>query len=366
MKKDIEMAKTCIPLAPSIGASSKASPRGDSSREASARGGQGSRERTVFVLSNHCISKLLISFITISSLFIFTSCTPNRQKPLDKVEVIRGDILAQLSTTGVVIPRNRLSIKPPVSGRIEEVLVREGESVKKGQTLAWMSSSERAALLDSARAKGPEEVKYWTNVYKPAPIIAPLDGFIIKRNMEPGQFFNLNDDVLVMADELIVQAQVDETDIGRIKLNQEAKIILDSYPNNEASGRVERIAYESELINNVTVYKVDVFILNIPKYFRSGMSATINFLIEKKKNVLLLPANAVKRKGNRSYIFIESNDKIRTKQVKTGLEDGKNIEVDSELSEGDKVIIPTPKILKETIEQSRMRTPMNIFGRRKK
>lgn len=303
--------------------------------------------------------------LIISSLFVFPSCSTNHSKPLEKAEVIRGDILAQLPTTGVVIPRNRLSVKPPVSGRIEEAMVKEGDKVKKGQILAWMSSSERAALLDSARAKGPAEVKYWTDVYKSAPIIAPLDGFIIKRNMEPGQFFNLNDDVLVMADQLIVQAQVDETDLGRIKLRQEAKVILDSYPNNEVEGRVEQIAYESELINNVTIYKVDVFILNIPEYFRSGMSATVNFLLERRQNVLLLPLSAVKKKGRRSYVFIERDKKIEPLQVKTGLENDKNIEIDSDLSEKDVVIIPTPKILQETIDKSSGRQPMNFFGRRR-
>ena len=61
-----------------------------------------------------------------------------------------GTIENSISTTGSVLPRNRLEVKPPVSGRIEEILVKEGDQVKAGQILVWMSSTERAALLDAA------------------------------------------------------------------------------------------------------------------------------------------------------------------------------------------------------------------------
>src|SRR5712692_7981698 len=62
--------------------------------------------------------------------------------------VARGDLQVKVLSTGVVEPENRLEIKPPVSGRVEDILVDEGYKVKKGQTLAQMSSTERAALLD--------------------------------------------------------------------------------------------------------------------------------------------------------------------------------------------------------------------------
>ncbi|MBI5078437.1 efflux RND transporter periplasmic adaptor subunit, partial [Candidatus Saganbacteria bacterium] len=57
------------------------------------------------------------------------SCANKNEKPLEKVKVSRGGILAQLPTTGVVIPRSRLEIKPPVAGRVERVLVVEGQPV---------------------------------------------------------------------------------------------------------------------------------------------------------------------------------------------------------------------------------------------
>jgi len=307
--------------------------------------------------------KMKYLLIGLVGLMLAAGCAPSGEKPLETAKVTRGNILAQLPTTGVVIPRNRLGIKPPVAGRVEEVLAVEGQRVSKGQVLAWMSSSERAALLDAARAKGPEEVKYWEDIYQPAPIVAPLSGFIIKRSIEPGQFMSLSDDVLVMADHLIVQAQVDETDIGHIKVGQTSAIVLDAYPDEKIPGRVEQIAYESETINNVTVYKVNVLPEAVPGYFRSGMSATVNFVMDQRDNVLELPLTAVKKKGGRSYVFVRQNGQVKTLQVQSGLENTTKVEIVSGLNEGDEVVIPSTKMVQEMLASNSPRPPsFNFLG----
>src|SRR5437879_3423656 len=66
-----------------------------------------------------------------------------------RAELTRGDIIIGVQATGNVQPQNRVAIKAPVPGRIEQVLVREGDWVKRGQILAWMSSGDRASLLDA-------------------------------------------------------------------------------------------------------------------------------------------------------------------------------------------------------------------------
>jgi len=308
--------------------------------------------------------KGFVFLVFILAMFVLSSCSSGKnEKPLKTETVKKGNILAQLPTTGVVIPRNNLNIKPPVAGRIEQVLVDEGQRVKKGDVIAWMSSSERAALLDAARAKGAEEVKYWQDVYKPAPIVAPLDGFITKRNMQTGQFFSQSDDVMVMADILIVEAQVDETDIGRIKLKQPATIVLDAYPNQKIDGKVEKIAYQSDTINNVTIYRVDVLPQKVPSFFRSGMSATVNFMMDERKDVLTLPINAVKKSGGRSFAFIQENGNVKAVQIKTGLENTENLELLSGLKEGQELVIPTTKIAQDAMQQNQARGgPFNFLG----
>ncbi|MFA5035387.1 MAG: HlyD family efflux transporter periplasmic adaptor subunit [Candidatus Margulisiibacteriota bacterium] len=295
--------------------------------------------------------------------FLIASCaSKTTEKPLETAKVVRGNILAELPVSGTVIPRNRLEIKPPVAGRVEQVLVAEGQRVKKGAILAWMSSSERAAILDAARAKGPDEVKHWEDVYKPAPIVAPLDGFIIKRSIEPGQFIGISDSVLVMADRLIVEAQVDETDIGRIKVGQKSVVKLDAYPEQSISGHIEQIAYESETINNVTVYKVNVLPDSVPAFFRSGMSATVSFTLEERENVLTLPLTAIKKSNGQTYAFVRQDGAVTAVKVQTGLENNVHLELLSGLNEGAEVVIPTTKMVTELLDRRRGPQPFNFLG----
>jgi macrolide-specific efflux system membrane fusion protein len=254
-----------------------------------------------------------------------------------------GNIYTTISTTGTVLPKNRLEIKPPVNGRIESVEVKEGEQVKIGQILAWMSSTERAALLDNARGQGEESLKYWEDAYKPIPLSAPINGEVIVATTQPGQTVTTTDAVVVLSDKLIVRAQVDETDIGKIKLGQEAVITLDAYPDTAIKARVDHIYYESETSNNVTIYKVDLIPEEVPAFFRSGMNATVDFKVEAREKALLVPVGAVHRENNESYVLLKENggqNPIK-RIIKTGITDDKNYEVISGITADDAVVITT-------------------------
>ena len=254
-----------------------------------------------------------------------------------------GDIHVLVSTTGVVEPQNRVEIKPPIAGRIEEILVKEGDEVKKGDVLCLMSSTERAALLDSAHLKGEKELKYWKEVYKPTPLIAPVDGQVIVRAVEPGQTVTVNDTILVLSDRLIVKAQVDETDIGKVKLGQRAVITLDAYPDIKVEARVNHISYESRIINNVTIYEVDILPDRIPEVFRSGMTANVDIVIQEKKNVLLLPQEAFVKEGNQKFVLVKSSRGVVREKVITGLYDDRNVEILKGVSKEEIVLIPSRK-----------------------
>lgn len=257
-----------------------------------------------------------------------------------EVVVRRGPIEATIVSTAVIQPRNRLEIKPPIAGRVEEVLVREGQIVAKGQILAWMSSTERAALLDAARTKGPEELKRWEEMYRPTAIIAPIRGMVIARNTEPGQTFTANDAVFVMSDQLIVKAQVDETDIALVSLGQAADVTLDAYPEHSFKGRVEAIAYDAKTVSNVTTYEVDVQPHNPPPFLRAGMTANVRFHIASKKDALLVPSAAIRVRNGSAYVLAAGEGKTPAeREIKVGLTDGRNSEVAEGLAEGDKVLI---------------------------
>ena len=215
----------------------------------------------------------------------------------DRAKAELRDLRTTVESTGEVEPRNRLDVKPPIAGRLEELLVDEGDAVKKGQILGWVSSTERATLLDAALATSEEELEYWQELYKPSPLVSPLKGTIIARNFEPGQSINANDAVVVIADDLIIIANLDETDIGQIKMEQQVGVRLEAYPDREFPCVVEKIAYDARTVSNVTMYEVDVRPDRLPPFARSGMTANLEFLVAEKEGALVLPASAIQQKA---------------------------------------------------------------------
>ncbi|MEK6542918.1 MAG: HlyD family efflux transporter periplasmic adaptor subunit [Elusimicrobiota bacterium] len=256
-----------------------------------------------------------------------------------------GAIKVTVLATGIAQPQNRVEIKPPIAGRADEILVKEGDKVVKGQILARMSSLERAALLDAARAKGPEELEHWESLYKPTPLVAPLNGIIIARSIEPGQTVTSQEAVLVMSDRLIVKAQVDETDIGSIHVGQEATLSLDAYASHILPAKVGHVAYEAKTVSNVTIYEVDVVPGSVPDFMRSGMTANVEFLVARKNDILTLPAEAVLYKDGRTLVMRpKTNGNGRNKgfdltEIAIGITDGKTIEVLSGLAAADTVLV---------------------------
>ncbi|MDR2426529.1 MAG: efflux RND transporter periplasmic adaptor subunit [Endomicrobium sp.] len=273
--------------------------------------------------------------------FIFKPSKPAIEK---ETQLEQKDLHVEFRETGEVRPRNRLEIKPPFSGRVEEILVVEGDSVQKGQVIVWMSSGERAAMVDAARAISQEEYERWQTIYRPTPIVAPMNGFIILRSNEPGQTITSADAILVMADDLIIEANVDETDLRYIKIGDNLKMSLDAYPDEIFSGIVEHIAYESTVVSNVTVYAIKIRPIKKPKVFRAGMTATITVTAESKKGAWSIPSNFIIERGKKKTVTVKSltkNNKeiLVTRNINTGVTDGKFTEILSGLKQGDTAVI---------------------------
>lgn len=84
--------------------------------------------------------------------------------------------------------------------------------------------------------------------------------------------------------------------MAQVRLGQEVGIVLDAFPGRGSPAVVEHIAFEAKTVSNVTIYEVDVLPVRVPPFMRSGMTANLTFRVEKKTDVLLLPAAAVKRR----------------------------------------------------------------------
>ena len=256
------------------------------------------------------------------------------QPVYDYLQVDRGEMKVELRESGTVEPEHKLNITPPIPGRVDTILVTNGTVVKQGQVLALMSSTDRAALIDAARAAGGKEYKFWQDVYKPAPLLAPLNGRIISTSIVPGQVVVTAQTVFTMSDHLIVQASVDETDLDQIWDGQKVDITFEGFPDQKLTGTVHEIAQDSTTVNNVTTYLVNIFLDETPSFVVSGLSTDLYFHVSDRPHVLRVPTDALTPDGQVLVVAAPETAPVLT-PVKTGATDGIYTEIVSGLKEGD-------------------------------
>ncbi len=279
------------------------------------------------------------------------------------VKTVRDSISETVETTGEVSALNRVEIKPSISGQVDKLLVGEGDSVKKGQILAYLSSTDRVAILDAVRANDAKNLKQWENTYKATPVVSPMDGKIILRNVVEGQTINTTDVLFALADKLIIVASVDEADIGKVKIGQKTSVNLDAYQNISVDGKIFQILEEGKNVNSVITYYVKIECANLPDFFKSLMTANVVITINETQNAVILPWNAVNEdKDGKSYVLVGNNEAQTKKYVQPGLQDGGQVEIVSGLNEGDEVLVKNDFY---STEQKQAKTFMEMGRARK-
>lgn len=179
-----------------------------------------------------------------------------------------------------------------------------------------------------------------------ATITAPISGVIASVTTQEGETVaaGLNAPTFVTIIDLSrlqVDAFVDETDIGRVKIGQKALFTVDTYPDKEFTGKVKAIYPKAIIQENVVNYDVVIEIddPNI-ELLRPDMTTSATIYQEERKGVLVIPRAAVTKEGNSKFVFAQqSSGAFEKKTVKTGMQNGKDVEVVSGLSEGDVISI---------------------------
>jgi macrolide-specific efflux system membrane fusion protein len=305
------------------------------------------------------MKKLVIGIVVLMLIvagFLYMRKTKSNQASPPSYQITRverGNLEIKVLATGTIEPYTRVEVSSSVNGRIDRVEVREGDKVKKGDILAWISSEDRIALLDAARSglesaqksgdqQAIEEAQAAYEIadkaYKPVPLTNSISGEVISRSCEPGQNVSTQTVLFAIADRLVASVEVDEVDIGKIRKGQETQITLDAFPDERLKGKVAKISREGTLVSDVVVYNVMVDPLKVPPHWASGMTANVEFMVEKKDGILLIPKGAVNEKRGENFVMM-MEDKPTPRKIETGITDGRMVEVTAGLMEGDSIIL---------------------------
>jgi len=188
--------------------------------------------------------------------------------------------------------------------------------------------------------------------YRNSTIVSPMDGLILSRNVEMGDAVS---SILVLGSsatlimtigdtrEVYVKGKVDEADIGKVYLEQAARIKVESFKDKTFSGKVTKISPMGVEKDNVTTFEVRVSITNPGGELKAAMTANAEILLEEHKGVLIIPEGAIlydnDRKASVEVPDAKGEDGKRKVAIKIGISNGAKTEVLEGLKEKDEVVL---------------------------
>jgi len=205
------------------------------------------------------------------------------QADLERLKVALGDAKQKLERAKALFDR---SLLPRTELETADVNVRSAE--------AQIKSSE-AGLTQARSQLNTAEVNLNHTVIK-----SPIDGIVISRAVEPGQTVNAGmsaPTLFVLAADLTkmqVNANIDESDVGRMRPGQAVTFRVDAYPNETFTGAVEQVRLQPTTVQNVVTYQTVIEVPNPQLKLKPGMTATVGIEIARKNGVLRLPSAAAR------------------------------------------------------------------------
>ncbi len=226
------------------------------------------------------------------------------------------------------------------------------------QALALQQNGSRPEDIAAARASVMQQQGAVQNIqtsFNDTVIRAPFSGVVSKKYADPGAFVTpttagsdvssaTSSSILSLASVNQVVADVAESNISQIRLGQEITFQADAYPGKTFTGRVNQIAVQSTVEQNVTSFEVKAAILSDPEQLlRSGMNVNVSFKAGELKNALVVPTVAIARQENGTGVFVarENNQPIFI-PIKTGTTVNDKTQVLSGLTGTERVFITFP------------------------
>ncbi len=315
------------------------------------------------------------------------------------------NIRFSVTAAGDISPREQVSVRPEVNGRIAELAVDIGDSVARDALLFSLDDrdlqiemesqekeTERAKLqLDQAernylRAKelyeanliaeelfeqsktdyqlarnalerSQKSLDLVNDRIRKTRILAPFACTVLTRPVSVGQAvsgsggFNSGTEVLTIADlnEMIINAHINQADVTRLSVEQRVDVEVEAVPGLKVVGTVERIAPQATIKNNIKGFATRILLRNVDKRIRPGMTANIRIPVASADNVVSVPLAAVftdidQETGARDrYVYVRRGGQFERRSVQVGISDLFYAEIQKGLESGEVVALEVPQ-----------------------
>jgi RND family efflux transporter MFP subunit len=323
--------------------------------------------------------------------------------------VTRTSINAELTVVGNLIGEATVSVAPRAAGRLQDVTVKMGDRVSRGQRIAKIEDFElqeqvkqqeaaqqvsqatirqreadlalaktnversrslferqllpkqtlddnearyqsALAALDLARAQNAQSKarldELQINLANTI-ITSPVNGFVSRRAVDPGAFVSQNAPIVDVVDITSVRlvANVVERDLKELQAGDTTKVEVDAYPGETFTGRIARV---SPVLDPATrTAPIEIQILNRDYRLKPGMYARVSIMTDTRKDALVVPSAAIADLGGRRGVFQVLNDSAVFRTVQVGSELPDMVEILGGIEEGEQVITTGARALRD-------------------
>ena len=326
---------------------------------------------------------------------------PRAPMTVELASVTKGDVAAHLTVVGNLIGLQTVDVAPRTNGRLMSVAVQMGDPVRRGQTIAKIEDREiveqvsqaeasqqvskatirqrqadlKVAELNFERSKNlferqllakqaldDAESRYLAaeaqidlskallmqadarlqelriNLQN-TNVTSPVDGFVGKRNVDPGAMVSQNTPIASVVDisKLKMVVNVVEKDIRMVTVGDSGDVDVDAYPGEKFRGRIARVAPVLDPATRTATMEIEI--VNNDKRLKPGMYARVSLTVEERKDTLVAPKSAVIDFENQRGVWMPNEDnRAKFVPVVLGIEDLDRIEITSGLKEGDQIV----------------------------
>jgi len=317
--------------------------------------------------------------------------------PVKTVHPHRGEICRYINLPGEVHPLFQVTLFAKVDGYLKTLTVDKGDSVKAGDLIADIEVPElqankikyqaevelaeaefkqinesptnnpgsdstteieeaknKVAVAKGRLAVAKANLNYTESMLNYARVTAPFDGIITKRFVDPGAYIpvpNAADTPQAAAivdvtdfKTLRMQVAVPEMEAPHIALGQSVRWTTDALPGQNFDGAVTRTYWALDRLTKTMLTEVQL--TNRDMALRPGMLVNARIALEKKDDAIVVPVATLLKERANSYVFIVADNKAKQQPVKTGFNDGTNVEIVSGVGLDDLVILtiqPSPR-----------------------
>lgn len=315
------------------------------------------------------------------------------------------DIQFAVSAAGEIGPAEQVSVRPEVNGKVSQLPVDLGDTVKKGDLLFTLDDRdlqiekessqkeiERASLqliqaernynrsvklfeeklvsqelfedtktqfdlCKNALERSKKSLDLLNDRLRKTRVEAPFDCTVLTRPISIGQAvsgsggFNSGTEVLTIADlrTMIINAHINQADVTRLKPEQEVDVTVEAVAGLKVLGKVERVAPQAMIKNNVKGFAVRILLKDVDPRIRPGMTANIKIPVASATDVVAVPLAAVFTEKNSEsgiperFVYVKKGEGHERRIVKVGIADLFFAEIQEGLGSGDTVLLEMPK-----------------------